>query len=348
MRWLRDRSGLLLFMLLGLLLPHAVEEHRPLGEAQSLLAPAEAWQASGAARLRQVGGSSWDFSGRGPSDFISRLLRPGSAAEFVQIRVCPESIESFAKLELMVASVAAGELDFSRHFGFYGTDLNNQGAAPNGNCLSDAFPRRNGDAEAVLQLRYVGAAPPEPVVLHGLSAMELEENPLWRALRYTMLLAGLLLITRQMLRYRTPGARLRSWLGRLGLAVVIGILFGCLVPVTLKADIFALLFPGRNIAVPATDAALLAVAFPLGDFAFFSLMHTLLFAAATFLLCLVHRQAWLDLVLLAAMTESLQIFVPGRGPGLDDVLIDVLGIVVGYGLFILLWRSQRVRFFLQD
>lgn len=38
-------------------------------------------------------------------------------------------------------------------------------------------------------------------------------------------------------------------------------------------------------------------------------------------------------VLVAAADETIQIFVPGRGPGVLDVAIDTAGVVLGVGLF---------------
>lgn len=45
----------------------------------------------------------------------------------------------------------------------------------------------------------------------------------------------------------------------------------------------------------------------------------------------------------ACIDETIQIFVPGRGPGVRDVLIDFAGVALGIGVLYLchLWRKKR-------
>ena len=77
-------------------------------------------------------------------------------------------------------------------------------------------------------------------------------------------------------------------------------------------------------------------------------MHAVLFALAALFLGLARgREAWVDLLFLGAATETLQRFVPGRGPGVSDMLVDWLGIAIGALLVVLLRRSERVGLFLE-
>ncbi|MDP5053148.1 MAG: VanZ family protein, partial [Congregibacter sp.] len=132
-----------------------------------------------------------------------------------------------------------------------------------------------------------------------------------------------------------------------GLLTVLVILFGCCVSVSLKADIYALLTGGRSSDAGAGLQSLLQVPFPLGGFSLFTFFHAVLFCGATFFLGLVRRHAWLDMLLLAPVTETLQLFVPGRGPGTSDMLVDWFGVAVALPLVFLLRRSQRVRSLLE-
>jgi hypothetical protein len=164
-----------------------------------------------------------------------------------------------------------------------------------------------------------------------------------------MLVLGIALL---LLPFRAYVARRPRLIALAGLATVAGIVFGCTVSVSLKADIYALLTAGRTASVAQVSlplADLLLQVFPAGNgFGIFTNMHTLLFAIATLLLSLVHRGAWRDMLLLAPLSETLQIFVPGRGPGISDVLVDWEGVLAACLLLAILRRSQRIRLFLQQ
>jgi VanZ family protein len=72
----------------------------------------------------------------------------------------------------------------------------------------------------------------------------------------------------------------------------------------------------------------------------FTVLHAVLFALAAFLLGRAREGAWLDLLLLGAVTETLQFFVPGRGPGVSDMLVDWSGVALGTALLFALRRRQ--------
>lgn len=278
------------------------------------------------------------------SDFISGLA-PGLA-------------------EIMLASVYRGHLDFNRAY-----RLGAFGGAAAGQCLSAILPRRRGDGAAVLQIQLLDDAEgdadaqgqvQDPVqgragdkikdkvqelVLAQLSVRPLQENPAWRWTRRAMLPAGIALLVIAMASYARGRPTRCAWAG---LLVVAGIVFGCCVSVSLKADIYAVLTGGRSLPARLPAVELLRLPFPTGGLPIFTGLHALLFALASLLLGLTQRRAWQDLMLLGLATEALQYFVPGRGPGLQDVLVDWIGVFCGLGLVVLLRHSGRVSLLLQE
>lgn len=329
---------LLVYACLSLILASYVPGRLALGPAQSLLESPHSWvlseTMSGSAegqqlRLRASGSGPW---------IASRALQPDPAAEFIRLRVCLGEALAEDSAAVMLASVHQGLLDFNRQYQLYGV----AGSAA-GECREDAIPRREKDGPAILQLqlRSVDVA----ARFTTLSITPLRENPVWRALRMLMLATGICLLMpvfRSYVRER-PGV-----LAAAGLLTVAGILFGCCVSVSLKADIYALLTGGRSIEAGASELQeLLRRPFPIGGFSLFTGMHAVLFSTATLLLGLVHSRAFTDLMMLAPVTELLQLFVPGRGPGVNDVMVDWGGVLFGLLLVVLLRRSQRIRAFLQ-
>ena len=270
--------------------------------------------------------------------------------------------------EIMLASVYRGHLDFNRAY-----RLGALGGAAAGQCLSAVLPRRRGDAAAVLQIQLLGDAEGnadaqgqaqeraqgdaqgraggrikgkmQELVLAPLSVRPLQENPAWRWTRRAMLPAGIALLVIAMARYARGRPTRCAWAG---LLVVAGIVFGCCVSVSLKADIYAVLTGGRSLPARLPAAELLRLPFPTGGLPIFTGLHALLFALASLLLGLTQRRAWQDLMLLGLATEALQYFVPGRGPGLQDVLVDWIGVFCGLGLVVLLRHSGRVSLLLQE
>ncbi len=328
---------LLLFVAAALLLTAVVPARMSLGPSLPLLQPASAWALSEAMSERvEKQEIVWTAAGNGPA-IASRLLEVDPQAEFLRLRACMGSDAPGAAAQVMLASIREGILDFNRQY-----QLRGLAELAAGECAEDAIPRRRGDGPAVLQLQLTATA--SALSLQALSITPLRENPRWRILRMLMLSIGILLLALQFRRYRSERPQL---LAQAGLLTVLGIIFGCCVSVSLKADLYALLTGGRSLAAPSELAELLASPFPLGGFSFFTAMHALLFGSATLALGLVRRRALADMLLLAPVTEVLQIFVPGRGPGFSDVLVDWSGVLVGAALVVLLGRSQRVRAFLE-
>lgn len=351
-----------LYIGVALLLPFALDSHLPVEAKRSYSVPAFGNDASGA-RIAEPGealGHSAAIQGteRGQQDdgwvrseamilsvsdqgllvqapgpsiqFASRRVDVPSAASFVRLSACFGSRVPPDSLFIAFASIADRSLDFNRAYRLWTDD----GGDP-GDCFEGLMPRRSGDADAILQILLQNT--PGEFVLTQLTTEALVENPRWRWLRVIMLTLGIGLIAVQFRRFTANTPR---WSGAAGGMVVAAIVFGCCVSVDLKADIFALATGGRAIDVPQTAAHALHTAFPTGGFSIFTLMHGVLFAAATFLLGLGYRYAWVSLLLLGATTETLQIFVPGRGPGLSDMLVDWSGVAAGVGLLFLFRRGQ--------
>ena len=93
---------------------------------------------------------------------------------------------------------------------------------------------------------------------------------------------------------------------------------------------------------------LLQTRFVPGGFPLFTLGHAVLFASAGILLAPLAGRAWMDLLLLALASETLQRFVPGRGPGIDDVLVDWSGLLLAALLLGILRLAQRHGLFSQQ
>ncbi|MEE4277681.1 MAG: VanZ family protein [Halieaceae bacterium] len=341
---------MLLFMLLAIAIDSTVPDHEPLGATRELVAQ-PGWRYSDAGEESEEGIGLRIASTRS-NPFATLLLDLDetleTGTEFFVLDVCGDwagaSPTSGVETQgwVMLASLRDGQLDFNRSYAIWPL-------TPGGNrCARDEMPRRPGDGAAVLQVQLRGQIGSK-LTIDSLTITAIRELPLWRWTRWLMLSLGLMLLLWRFL--RPPyGLRLalrpRDVVNGAGLVVVAGIVFGCCVSVPLKADIFALLTGGRSLAAPADLELLLGRPFPLGGFSLFTFMHGVLFAAATLSLQLIHRAAWIDLVLLGAMTETLQRFVPGRGPGISDMLVDWSGVGLGLLLVLLLRRSHRIRLLL--
>jgi hypothetical protein len=261
---------------------------------------------------------------------------------------------------LLLASLRGGVLDFNRSY-----ELRLLEGQDGNRCTSERFARRRGDEQALLQLQLGplftgdagGGSQEGPAALRELSVAVLDvtslrESRTLRWLRRFMLILGIALVALCFYRYVPSRDRLFSVSGLLaatGSMTVAAIVFGCVVSVPLKADIYELMTGGQVLA--PTGAAvdeLLVSAFPLGGFSIFTLLHGVLFAVAGTALGLADRRALPDLLLLGVVTETLQLFVPGRGPGLDDLLVDWAGVALAAALVFLLRRPERVRLLLQE
>ena len=311
--------------------------HLALQEPASLIEDPSEWWGSEHMRSQWDGAvASWYSVSDEPS-FVSVAWQPPADAPFVRLRVCLEESMAEELGMVMLASVNSGRLDFNRHYALWSVD-----GAPAGSCHEDAFPRWAGDGLSVIQVQT--ARGDEPVSLSVLDVAPLQENPLWLICRYVMLPLGVLLIALRFYGYASERPRFFSWGGLAGLAAI---LFGCTVSVTLKADIYELFTGGRSIAAESDLRELLTTRFPIGGFSIFTNLHTVLFFGTTLALGLAMQgrigRVFMDMVLLAPLTECLQIFVPGRGPGFLDAVADWQGVLVAALLVVLLLRSQRVR-----
>lgn len=280
----------------------------------------------------------WQGRGPGPHTASRRLSVP-APSPFLEVEACiagglaadrtPGLAPGVA--EIMLSSIHRGRLDFNRAYRLGAID-----GAEAGECLSAVLPRRAGDGPAVLQIQLSGKAEGhtedkagdevQELALAHLSLRPLQENPAWRWTRRAMLPAGIALLAIAMAGYAGRRPPLCAWAG---LLVVAGILFGCCVSVSLKADIYAALTGGRSLPARLPAAELLRLPFPIGGFSVFTYLHALLFGLASLLLGRVQRRAWQDLMLLGLTTEALQFFVPGRGPGVHDMLVDWIGVLCG-------------------
>lgn len=339
---------LVLFLGISLVLHASFPKENAVGPIVDLADTQAVWRHSAGVRINDDGGSLYFRKLSGEAPVASRLLFPIREAQFVLLKMClqapvegvPDSDynSSFAGLELMLASLREQRLDFNRHFA-----LRNAADAQRGECVEEAFPRRRGDGGAVLHLRYAGED--EGIALRSLTMTPVAETRLWFWLRWCMLGAGLLAIASVFAPYLSRGRPLRC------LAVIgtmLGIIFGCCVPVGLKADLFALLAGARLGPELLSLDEQLVYPFPTAGFSLFTAMHAGLFALATLCCALLKRRVAADMLLFACTTEALQIYVPGRGPGISDVLVDATGIAAACLLITVLRRSQRIGLFLQD
>ncbi|GEM_PF-5772430 len=328
---------MMLWMLLALSVGKLIQPRLALGPTLSLLDSMQPWTSSANMEGR-VGSNTlnWQAQGAGPHT-ASRGIPLAPESEFIAVRSCTHGGLAPGVAEVFLASVRHGQLDFNRQY-----SLNMIYGNPTGECREEAFPRRPGDGLALLQIQLPEAA---GAAWTTLTVTPLKENPVWRWTRLGMLAMGLMLLTWSL----KPYLALQPWyLSWMGLLVVSGILFGCCVSVSLKADIYELITGGRVLSATRPVEELLLLAFPIGGFSIFTYLHAVFFAGAAFFLGLCYRQAWTDLLLLAMVTEMLQVFVPGRGPGVSDMLVDWSGVALGTLLVVLLRRSQRVRLFLQQ
>ena len=112
-------------------------------------------------------------------------------------------------------------------------------------------------------------------------------------------------------------------------------------------NLLAALFPGSNQQTdPSAGHGLLR-----------KIAHVLEFCSLGFLLCgllrAVQKAAFLSLplgVIVGSIDECIQLFVPGRGPHIRDVLIDTLGVIAGIGVFTiaLIIRKRKKQLILED
>jgi hypothetical protein len=326
-RWLA------LYVAATLLLRSLVPATQPLGDAQALLQEPDAWVHAGGMQQR-VTGEAVRFEvapgATGPAIATRRIEAPAPAA-FLQLSACVAAPVPAQGVNLFLASLRGGALDFNRQYALY--DL--PGIASD--CATDLLPRRADDGPAYVQLQLAGRE--SALALASLALTPLAENPSWRQLRLPALALGVLLLLGLFAPYGLGHRNLLAWGG---LGTVVAIIIGCCMSVSLKADVFALLTGGRSLPVPVDPALRMVQPFPVGGFSLFTLGHALLFALATLLLAGRRAWGWLDLVGLGATTEILQIYVPGRGPGLSDALVDWQGVAVAMLLLFVVRRIQRV------
>lgn len=359
---------LLLFVLAAQLSRLLVPAFLAVADTVDLLEERAAWVTGPAASLRLTD-AGLELRGvypeRRAAVFASRIVPVTDGAQMLHVRICLSPGDAVAgeagrDVALLLASLRGGALDFNRSY-----ELRLPDELKGERCTGERFARRRGDGQAVLQLQLkppdvdspAGVPPEGPAHRRDLSVTVLEltplrENPTWRWLRQGMLVLGLVLVTLRFRRYVPSPAGLlclRGLLTALGSVAIAGIVFGCVVSVPLKADIFELMTGGRVLAPSGTALdGLLVSAFPVGGFSIFTLLHAVLFALAATALMLAGRQALPDLLLLGVVTETLQVFVPGRGPGVDDLLIDWSGVAAAAALVFLLRRSDRIRLLLQE
>ena len=270
----------------------------------------------------------------------TRAFSPQPEATFVEVQACLVNRVPTGAGLLMFASVRDGSIDFNRKFAAYSLYETEAGA-----CTSERLPRLAGDGTGLLQVQLTASG--ESLELSQLALRSLAEKPGWKPLRIVLLLLGLALMAwvfSRLYRDMAPTSvfdRLRAWLF---LALVCAIVFGCIVSIGLKAQIYALLTGGREVAA-VQPLALFTTVFPVGGFSLFTFGHWVLFAAAGFLVLSLRAAGFYDLMLLAVASETLQILVPGRGPGLSDVLVDWFGLALALCLFFGFQRARGINLF---
>lgn len=324
---------LVLYALLSLLLRSVVPDFVAVAPPVNLLDTRTSWTV-GSGMLVEEDARGIRFTHDDVSDETAYASSPVAVpwtADFLALTACPvEGMIQGQDTALMLASLArSGSLDFDRQY--------SHGRFPGpGGCVTDRLPRLEGDGGAVLQLQL---PPGQSVTLASLTLEPLAEARPWWVLRHLALSLGLLLLAQVFGRYAFQAPR---WLAAAVLMTVAGILFGCCVSVGLKADFHAL-FTGawtEGAVTASVVGPMMEAPFPRGGLPLFTLLHCLLFAQATVLLGLLCGWRCLpDLLLLAILSETLQIFVPGRGPGLSDAMVDWSGVLLGSLLLELLSRS---------
>lgn len=334
---MRRWRWLAVYVVLALLARELIPAQLPVAPSVDVLASDEWVLSAGMSRLDAVTPPTWQAAKPLPG-VATRRVYIEAAAEFVGVHACISSRSRQEGMLLGLASVRAGQLDFNRQYSLYAMH-----EAQAGDCVTDALPRRSGDTGALLQLQLSGAG--DRIALESLTLTPLVESTAWHIIRLIALPLGILLLGRCFAAY-LPLAY-RDWRCAAGLLFAASIVFGCCVSVTLKADIFVLLTGGRQLSA-ASEEQLLNSVFPNGGFALFSLGHFVIFAAAGLFMGFCSQRAWVDLILLALVTETLQIFVPGRGPGLSDVLIDWSGLALAALLLFCIRRAYSVGLFSQQ
>lgn len=353
-RWL-TAAPVIGFLVITAALVITLTPFEPLAPPTSLIEPT-GWISSDAsitAALTEQG-AGLRIHSRSSRSFASHAVSGTDGADFMRVKLClaeamptlPETAQYPERPAAipMLASMREGAPDFNRQFimwGFYESIA--------GECETHLLSRLVGDGDAIAQVQ-VGANDID-IVFSEFTIQPIRHTDIWQMIRRAMLGAGLFVVAVYFLRYRPTSLRVtpRNLLAMAGLCGVAGILFGCCVSVGLKADIFALINAGASTTpAPLGLEESLRQAFPEPGFGVFTQMHAVFFCVTTVLLGMLSRTAILDMVLLAVTTETLQFFVPGRGPGISDALVDCLGIAIASGLLLLLWRSQRVRLFLEE
>lgn len=337
LRW----RWLIIYFGVSVALAAAIAPYQSTAPSQSILASDDWWGSDGIHALPESEIVRWRAAQEGVQ-YANTIVAVPDSATSVRLRACIENQPAADTTMLMLASVAQGALDFNRQYALWSAAI---GDGPG--CFEDVFPRHRQDGVAVVQIQLQDID--DELALSLLEVTPLTENLEWRITRQIMLLLGVALIVMLFAKDIHSKPRPIAWFGLLGVAVI---LFGCTVSTDLKADIYALFTGGRSIPIQASVRELLETVFPIGGFSIFTYMHAILFAGTTFVLSLVRPRAWMDLLLLAPITETLQIFVPGRGPGVLDMMVDWQGVLVGAALAFLFRRSgyvsRRVRLLLEQ
>ena len=334
---LREWWPMVLFMACAPLLVGTAPVFEPI--AESLEVRSGQWGEEWVLRSLQVESTPAGLAlhpGGDSTGLATRTLDLPAATRFVALQLCFGARESGTIPRLLMLSLRDGHPQENRQYRLYDLDE----AAP-GTCVEDAVPRFASDdagaPNALLQVQVSGGR----LDIAALRVQPLVETRAWRQLRSVALPVGLALLAIPfVLGLRKPQGRSLQQL--LGLGTVAVIIFGCCISVELKAQIARLLqFDVMAAGAPPALEELLRTEFGGKGFGVFTLGHAGLFALAALLLTPGSRRAWMDLVLLALATESLQRFVPGRGPGLDDVLVDWSGLLLASLLLAALRFAQR-------
>ncbi|CAN0588987.1 unnamed protein product, partial [Ectocarpus sp. 12 AP-2014] len=158
-----------------------------IGEPEPQDRPVSAWVLSAGTEGRLDGSTShWQNRG-GAGQHASRFVAVPQGAQFLSLRACSGPVAIAGEVALMLASQNESALDFNRAYRLYAFEYLDANT-----CVTESFPRWEGDGLAVLQLQFM--APDATVSLSELSVTPLRENPRWRLLRWVMLSIGLLLV----------------------------------------------------------------------------------------------------------------------------------------------------------
>ena len=191
--------------------------------------------------------------------------------------------------------------------------------------------------------------------IRGLSLTSAVGNPYWPVIQALML--SLFVVFLIWLFFPLLRSRPLDWATVGGLIVVMFIVLFTTMPMSLKNEIYSVF---REVA-PALNDVLSWVREPLDatitegtdilvgkDSRFFSVMHFLFFMTASILLfigksSLTGFQKFSNLVAVAISTESMQLFVMNRHGAIDNVLVDVAGIVAGITVVVVVRRLSSYR-----